>query len=83
MYSEEMKRVMGFVRSNIALDRLAFNQLSNYKILKKGDVEYKTTYMEGLISGAFVFSGIKRHEYTALKMYIRWEYRRLERTYFN
>mgnify|MGYP007016467694 CR=1 FL=1 len=82
MYSEEMKKVMGFVRKEIALDRTNFNQLNYYKILNKADVKYKRTYMEGLISGAFVFSGIKLHEYTALKMYIAWEYRRLERIYF-
>lgn len=82
MYSEEMKKVMGYVRSNIRIDRETFNKLSKYQLFTKSDIEYKRTYMEGVISGAFVFSGLRVNEYNAIKKYIAWEYRRLERIYF-
>lgn len=83
MYSEEMKKVMKYVRMNIAQDRRAFKMLSDSQFFTKSDIEYKRTYMEGVIAGTFVFSGIRLHEYEALKKYIAWEYRRLERIYFN
>lgn len=82
MYSEEMKKVMRYVRGNIRIDRETFNKLSQYHLFTKADLEYKRTYTEGIISGAFVFSGIRVNEYNVIKKYIAWEYRRLERIYF-
>jgi len=78
-----MKRVMSLVRREIALDRMMFRTFSNNGMLHREDILDKRTYIDGLTSGAFVFSGIKLHDYTVLKMYIIWEYRRLERVYFN
>lgn len=81
MYSDNMKKVMTAVRTNLKTDKWFFSGLYNMNTLDWNDISSKRQYLSGMVAGFWLANMLTMDEYVLVKKYIKKEYKRLRDCY--